>query len=782
MIKKQSLDALDYFKILNFIEEFANSQATKDAIRQIYPYSIFEKAETALKEFEEIKEYFDRGGLLSISSFPDIRSLLSRAEKEGVIFESWELKDFLKFLKVSDKVSPFIDELLNFHFLARQIKEILGSYLSMGQPYLLEKLEDTIDEDGNILDTASPMLKYLRKQIKTTEERIKEKLEEILNRKEILPFLQDRFITKRNDRWVIPVRMDSKGQIKGKVQDVSRSGETAFIEPEEIGNLSKKLEELRLEERLEEIRILKDISGEIHQISSSLLREFNLLVYLDKLCSLYKFAQKFNAHVPRLTSESIINLINARHPLLILTKGMVEPLNLRLKDKKILVITGPNAGGKTVTIKTVGLLTAMTNSGIPIPASPSSVIPFVKSIYVDLYHEGSIEERLSSFASHVVTLSEIVQNADSQSLVLLDEIGTNTDPEEGSAFACAILEELRQCGAFTFVTTHLSKVKLFAATEEGMEIASMLFDENTMTPLYRLSIGSLTPSYALEVAKKYGFPEKLINRAYEIKGKEDIKVYELMRELQRARDNYEKKLREIKEIEDRLVRDRERIERQLAEAEERKKTAIEQGKQEAQNMLIKLRKEINLLYEEAKKADRRKLREVSQRVSQISKQFNPEETSEYVNVKAGDFVKIKNLNLLGKVLSIEDGRVKVQTETVQIEAGLREIEKISDFNASRNSKSNFFIAKDMVKEIIDDYSKRLDIRGMRVDEAIPLVERFLNELSINEFPKGLIIHGIGKGILRDMIRDYIKEHPAVQTFRKGNPDEGGDAVTVVELR
>ncbi|GAB6183365.1 endonuclease MutS2 [Thermodesulfovibrio hydrogeniphilus] len=783
MISRKALEDLDYFKALNLISEFSNSDATKQYIEQLYPCEALKESEAYLREFQEIKEYLDKGGEIPISPFPSISELLNKASKEGAFFDGQELSKFLKVLRVLDRVSPFVDELLNLPYLSRRIKSILESYLAIGQPYLLEKLENSIDEDGNILDTASSVLKYVRKQIKITEERIKEKLEEIINRKETVVFLQDRFITKRNDRWVIPVRMDSKGMVKGKVYDVSRSGETAFIEPEEIASLSKKLEELKIEERVEEIRILKELSNDIHQISETLQREFNLLLYLDRLLSIYKYSQKFKAEVPKITDSQEISLISARHPLLMLTKENVVPLDLGLKEKKVLVISGPNAGGKTVTLKTIGLLTAMALSGLPIPASASSVIPFVKSIYVDLYHEGSIEEQLSSFASHVMTLKEIVKKADSESLVLIDEIGTNTDPEEGSALACAIIEELKNRGSFTFVTTHLSKVKLFAVTQEGMEVAAMLFDEATMTPLYKLSIGTLTTSYALETAKKYGFPEKLIKRAYELKGgQEDVKIYKLMNELERMKEEYQAKIDEIEKVKKTLLSEKEILERQKREIEEKRKEILEKAKKEANELIQKIKKELNILYEEAKKADRKKLKEIYQKTSEIAREFQSAGASAGAReINVGDFVKVKSLNLKGKVISIEDKKVKIQTETAQIEAKIEDVEKIAGVSECESVREKG-MSLHAPSHTLTPALHKLDIRGMRVDEAIPIVERFLNELSLEGASEGIIIHGIGKGILRDAIRQYVKEHPAVKSTKKGSPDEGGDAVTVVELK
>ncbi|WP_297212854.1 MULTISPECIES: endonuclease MutS2 [Thermodesulfovibrio] len=780
MIKKEVLEALDYYKILTLIEEFASSEATIKEIKNIHPSDNITEAEKRLEEFKSIKKYFDNGGTLPISSFPDIRALISRASKEGAFFEAWELTGFLRVLRVLDRVSSCINQLIDFPALAQKIGLILGNDLSVGQPYLLERLERTVDEDGNILDTATPMLQYLRKQIRITEERIKEKLEEIVNRKDIVIFLQDSFITKRNDRWVIPVRMDSKGQVKGKVYDVSRSGDTAFVEPEEISLLSKKLEELKIEERVEEIRILRELSDYIHQIANTLEREFTLLVYLDKMNAIYHFSNRFSANIPSLTNERLISLIEAKHPLLMISKNQVEPLNLNLSDKKVLVISGPNAGGKTVTLKTIGILTAMANAGLPIPASPSSTIPFVDAIYVDLSHEGSIEEHLSSFASHLITLKEIIEKANSESLILLDEIGTNTDPEEGAALACAIIEELKNRGSLTFVTTHLSKVKLFAATDKGMEVGAMLFDENTMTPLYRLSIGNLTTSYALEIAQKYGFPETLIKRAHELKGTGDRNIYELMKELERTKEEYRIKIAELEKIEKSLATEKERLEIENAKIEEKKRKLMQEAKEEAEGMIQKLKKEINFLYEEAKRADKRRLKEISESLRMLSREFQGEALKDKEEIKVGEVVKLRKLKLSGKVLSIEEGRVKIQTEKAQIEASIDEVEKIL-IDKEQTHKENTVLSNGKQTDL-EIYPRKIDLRGMRVDEAISMLERFLNELSLNEASFGLILHGIGKGILRDTIRDYLKDHPAVKAFRKGDTDEGGDAVTVVEMR
>lgn len=776
MIERKALEELDFYKLLHFIEEFSNSEATKRVIKEIYPYEELQQAKNALKEFSDFKRYLDESGILPLSPFPDISDLIEKSKKEGVFFDSQELSRFLKIFQLLDKLSPLINKFLDFPALSRKIREILGANLSVGQPYLLERLEQSIDHEGNILDSASPMLKYLRKQIKATEERIKQKLEELINRPDVQVFLQDRFITKRNNRWVIPVRMDSKGQIAGQLQDVSRSGETAFIEPLEISHMSKKLEELVIEERLEEIRILKELSKEIHNISDTLQKEFELLVYIDKLFAVYKFSQKFKAEIPEINDAGTLKLFNARHPVLMTAIPEVVPLDIDMGNKKLLLITGPNAGGKTVTIKTVGLLTAMAVSGIPVPASSSSQIPFVKSIYVDLYHEGSLEEQLSTFAFHIVKLKEIIENADSYSLVLIDEIGTNTDPEEGSALACAILEELKNRHALTLATTHLSKVKIFVASQDEMQIASMLFDEETMTPLYKLKIGSLAPSYALEIAQKYGFPERLIKRAQELKGTADIEIYNYIREIEKIRTEYQEKLKELEAQRVILLNEMERLNKETMLLEEKKHKIIESARAEAQAFLNKIKKEINLLYEEAKTLEKKKIKEASRKLAEFTQQIFPQKTAVYQDITVGDSVKIDRLNLVGKVIEIENNKAKIQTETATVEVNTHEVEKIQEKKPS--TVKNIYSVTYPEEEPV----KKLDIRGLRVDEALPLVERFLNELSLSEVSSAVIVHGIGKGILKEAVRQYLREHPLVESISKGSTEQGGDAVTLIKIK
>ncbi|MCS7202858.1 MAG: endonuclease MutS2 [Thermodesulfovibrio sp.] len=772
----RTLQDLDFYKILSFIKDYSHSEATVKTIQSFYPCEKIEDAKILLEEFSEIREFFDKGNQFPISFFPDITNLIEKAKKEGVFFEPSELAEFLKVLKLVEKTIIFIDELKKYKVINKRIKEFLGEFVFSDISFLLRKLDLTVDEEGNLLDSASQMLKYLRKQIKITEERIKIKLEEIISRPDVEVFLQDRFITKRNNRWVIPVRMDSKGQIKGILHDISRSGETAFIEPEEITAFSKRVEELKVEERVEEIRILKELSYSIFKESEKIERYFNLLVYFDRLNAIYKFAQRFKANVPELTEKRYYRLVDARHPILLLSKESVVPLNLELSDKKVLLITGPNAGGKTVALKTIGLLTAMALSGLPIPANPSTVIPFFNSIYVDLYHEGSIEEHLSSFTSHLMKIKEIIDKADSQSLILLDEIGTNTDPEEGSALACAILDELSSIGALTVATTHLSKVKIFAATQETMEVASMLFDEKTMTPLYKLEKGVIAPSYALYVAKKYGFPERILKKAYELKGTEDTRIYEIVKELELVKSEYETKLKELEELKHQILKDRERIRNEIMKIEEKRKKTIEQAKEEAQQFISKMKKEISRLYEEAKKADKQRLKEISKKLYELSSEFYKKENKLSEIIKVGDYVKVGSLNLSGRVLSIEGSKVKIQTDKLQIEADLDELEKI---HKDIKTEESFRFEKSEEFEKVDI---KVDVRGLRVDEAVSKLERFINDILLADLSVGIIIHGVGKGVLRDAIRDYLKEHPLVKSFRKGDHEEGGDGVTIFELR
>ncbi len=506
-----TLKLLEFDKLLSLIADFANSKASRTHVLQIQPMDNKDDIETRFKQVSELRKMFHEGSPLKLFYFSDISDLIIKIRPEGAVLEAIELSEFIPVLSICNYISEQMKDRFDLPMLKKLTDHLTGF------PDILEILIKSIDSEGNILDSASYLLAELRGKIRLFEVRIRKNLEEIIRDSRISVFLQDNFITTRSGRWVIPVRMDSKGMVQGVVHDVSKSGETAFIEPIGIINLTNELENLRAEQKAEEIRILRNICSMIRNVTRELKAEFDTLVYLDLLNCIAKFSDLLNMKSVEINNSYMIRLEKARHPLLELSfrkigyTNYVVPLDIHLgNENKIMVITGANAGGKTIALKTVGLLLLMALSGIPIPADSSSSLPLAKNLLVDIGDEQSIEKNLSTFSAHISNISEILKNTDSRTIILLDELGTGTDPEEGAAISCAILQEMQKKGALVFATTHLSEIKGFVHKTKGMINASMEFDQKSLTPLYRLRIGEAGQSHALEIAMRYGLPDIII--------------------------------------------------------------------------------------------------------------------------------------------------------------------------------------------------------------------------------------------------------------------------------
>ncbi len=514
MISENSLDLLEYPKLLHTISAQAHCPVTQKAISDIRPYRNLPDIIQRQRLVEELRRLSAEGRPLQIFSFADLKPFLEKARPIGAVLDPLELSAFLPLLQLSSAIAVQIKEAEEIPHIKNLTKNLKGF------PELLAFLERALDHEGNILDRASPLLSELRKEIWQLEAQIRRKLEDVVREPRVATFLQDDFITQRSGRWVIPVRMDSKTQIPGVVHDVSRTGETAFVEPLNIISLANQLENLLAEEKAEVIRILRELSTMVRQRADEIETEQEVLVHLDLLACLAHLADRLHMETPEVHEGGGIRLIKARHPLLALSfekKGpqkQVVPLTLELGgDSTVMVITGVNAGGKTIALKTTGLLLLMALSGMPVPADSASSFPLYDSLLVDIGDEQSIESSLSTFSAHISRITHIINQADEKTLVLMDELGTSTDPVEGAAIACAVLKNLQDKGALVMATTHLTEIKGFVHRTEGMVNASMEFDQKTLTPLYRLRMGEPGQSHAIDIARQYGLPEPILESA-----------------------------------------------------------------------------------------------------------------------------------------------------------------------------------------------------------------------------------------------------------------------------
>jgi DNA mismatch repair protein MutS2 len=780
MIKKESLKVLEFDKILNIISRFSNSDASRKSILEIYPLNDRKDVEKRFGQIREIQRLSQEGTPLKLSHFQDIYQLIEKIKPEGAVLDPLELVSFMPVLRIISDISLQIKDREALPLLREMTDHLTGF------PEITDTMKKSLDNEGNILDTASSALFYLRKRIRNLNVRINNRLEEMVRDKRVIPFLQDNFITKRAGRWVIPIRMDSKGQISGVVHDVSKSGETAFIEPLEIIGLSNELENLIAEEKAEEIRILRDICKMIRQVADEIKAQYTTIIYLDVLNSIARFSDLLKMNIPLINDSSVIKLERARHPLLIMLEKEnvikeVVPLDLELGgENSVMVITGPNSGGKTITIKTVGLLILLALSGIPVPADSSSSFPLTNELLVDIGDEQSIENSLSTFSAHISNISEILKKTDSKTIVLMDELGTGTEPVQGAAIACAVLKDLKEKSSLVFATTHLTDIVVFVYRTEGMINASMEFDQNTFTPLYKLRVGEPGQSHALEIARRYGLPENVIGFAKEMLGSINVEFHNLLSELKEKRLQYEDAFnilqRQRIEIEEREGVLKERI----TEVESQKMEMLEKAYKEAQDVIMATKRQMYVILEEAKKEKRReaikKAEKAQQEVGEKLREFHKEASLSADEMKKGDVVFVRSIGYDATVVKIDRSHNRLR-----VKAGNRDIEvPISDVGHKKGKLPVSEAIVEKTGEAEEEVSSVLNIVGLRVDEARSRLEPFLNHAFLAGLEEVTIIHGIGTGALLKAVRNYLAGHPLVNRYRSKSQFEEG--ITIVTIK
>ncbi|MEW6110064.1 MAG: endonuclease MutS2 [Nitrospirota bacterium] len=788
MITENTLNLLEFSKLLKLVSGAAHSNDSKKAVLSIHPLRKRHDIETRLTLIKEIRTLSQEGNPLKFAPFADISDLIKRLRPDGAVLEAAELSAFISVLENAKEISSHVMQRESFPLLTGLTGQMTG------QPAVLNVLKKSIDSEGNILDSASSALSELRRHIRRNEAVIQKKLEEMMRDNRIAVFLQDDFITKRAGRWVIPVRMDSKGQVAGVVHDVSKSGETAFIEPLGILNLSNELENLIAEEKAEEIRILRDLSSRIRDKADEIDKEHRVLIYLDMLNCIANFADRMKMEIPQINESGIIKLSRAGHPLLTIALQktdrdiQVVPLDVQLGgDNNVMVITGSNAGGKTIAIKTIGLLLIMALSGMPVPADSSSSFPLVDNVLIDIGDEQSIENSLSTFSAHISNISGILGKACRNTLILIDELGTGTDPEEGAALACAVLNEIQKSGALVFATTHLADIKGFVFRTEGMQNASMEFDQKTLTPLYRLRIGEPGQSHALIIAKKYGLPDNVINSARDMLGGLKVQFDNLISDLNEKRAGYEKAIEGLAKQHKDIEEKQRELEQKISDAESKGRKILSDAYKEASDILINTKRQMNAWLDEIKKIEKSKIREKIKQVEQAqrsvdekAKQYDKDagETPKIENIKKGDVVYVRSLGFDAIVREIiaKHNRIRVSAGGMEIEIPL------SDAGVKRGRALQLSREGNLKDESPDKVvESRINLIGLRVDEAISRLEPFLNHAALAGFDEVTIIHGIGKGLLAKAVHEHLESHPLVRKFRRGEQSEGGYGVTVVTL-
>ncbi len=792
MISLETLRRLEFDKVLLAVSVGARSEVTANSIMAMVPLEDHRRAAMDMGRIEEIRGLLRQRVTLRISTFDNILPLLEKVRPDGAILPALSL---LSFIPVLGSLAD-----LHFQFAPRQDIPLLKLLEPPPEPFgdILEPLAATIDAEGNILDSASAELSAIRKAKRTLAARIRRKLEEIVRQHETAVFLQDDFITIRSGRWVIPVRMDSKGMVQGVVHDVSSSGETAFMEPLEIIPFVNELENLTAGEKAEEIRILRQLSGWIREDAEKISAGFATLVELDRLDCLAGFAERYSMSVPELNNNGKLRLLSARHPILLAMKAQsnesspapVVPLDILLSSDeggaRLLVISGPNAGGKTIALKTVGLITAMALSGMPVPASPSSSIPLLDSILVDIGDDQSIEQSLSTFSAHIAAAAGILRQAGSRSLVLLDELGTGTEPLQGAAIGCAVLNELSALGAMVIATTHLTEIVGFVHKSSGMQNAGMEFDSATWTPLYRLVMGEPGQSHALETARRYGLPQSVLEFAKGLLGDAGTAFAGVIEELRQKRNLLDAEILCQQQESSRLDEMASLLEQQRSEIDELRRKALEQGREQARTVVSTARRELNQLIEEFRK-ERKKETEsrLRERISELESAFEPSGSNQLnpATLKPGTAVHLHSLGRSATVVSVdrERCRARVRAGSMEMDVPVNGLGPINAQEArykGRDEIRNF--AAPWIQETVAAATE-LKIIGKRVDEALTMLEGFIDQAVLSGTREIRVVHGMGTGVLQRAVREFLGRHPQVENFRPGEPHEGRDGATIVFL-
>ncbi|QPJ85819.1 endonuclease MutS2 [Sarcina sp. JB2] len=781
------LRVLEFTKIKNELKQYAITKSAKDMVLNLKPYESFYDVVEHLEETNEALELITKKGNPPFEGFYDIKDGIVRAEKGGVLNAGTLLK-IGNMLRVSRRMSEFLNR-----------KEEEESYkiledLAIGL-VSIKGLENSISNaiigEDEISDKASSTLYGIRKSLKEKNSSVREKVNAIVRSNS--QYLQDNLYTMRGDRYVIPVKAEYKSQVPGLVHDQSSTGATLFIEPMSIVNLNNEIKELMLKEREEINRILGVLSKAVYENITEISNNFNILVEFDFIFAKAKYGSFINGTMPNVNDKGIIDIIQGRHPLIDREKVVSSDIYLG-RDFTSLIVTGPNTGGKTVTLKTAGLIELMGLSGLLIPAMENSTISFFKEIFADIGDEQSIEQSLSTFSSHMKNIVEIMAVANDESFVLFDELGAGTDPTEGAALAISILENLRKRGTKLLATTHYSELKGYALKTTNVENASVEFDVETLRPTYRLLIGVPGKSNAFEISKRLGLPDYVIKDAKESIDSESIKFEDLIQSLQDKRIRAEKDAREnqilrreAKALRDKYKEKLDRIEvvRENAYSEARReaKEILRNAKEESDAILKNMREMERLgITSDARRRleeERSKLRDkINNAESFLQKKVNDNKGEAIDNITLGMEAMLPSLNQKVIILSRPDakGMVQVQAGIMKINVKAEELRKI------KQTKEEKKIKKREAKLNVKVVPTSIDLRGMDSEEACYAADKYLDDAYVGGLGEVTLVHGKGTGVLRKAINEMLRKHPHVKSHRLGEYGEGGTGVTVVILK
>lgn len=789
----KALHTLEYDKIKTRLADLTATSLGRERAEKLFPSPILREAQRLLVETDEAVRAVAVKGAAPFGGITDARPHLTRAKLGGMLQPS-DLMDIAQLIFGIRRLKRYI--------AAVQAEAAIPLLADIAEPLTeLKPLEDEIrrciDEQGEVLDGASAELHSIRRDVRIYEGRAREKLESLIRSSSVQKMLQDAIITLRGDRYVIPVKQEYRAHFGGIVHDQSGSGATLFIEPEAVLQANNKLRELKLREQKEIDRILRELSAKAGEQAHLLIGDAETVGLLDFIFAKAAFADTYMGTLPAMNDEGKLLLKRARHPLI--PQKQVVPIDIELGEAfSAIIVTGPNTGGKTVSLKTIGLLSLMAMSGLFVPVDDGSRLSIFDGIFADIGDEQSIEQSLSTFSSHMTNLISMLGQVTPCSLVLLDELGAGTDPTEGSALAIAILEHLHRIGTRIVATTHYSELKAYAYNREGITNASMEFDVATLRPTYRLLVGVPGRSNAFAIAERLGLPKSIIDHARGEVSEDELKVDTMIASLERDRRHAESERKlaerqraEVEKLQEQITEERMRFQEQkvrlLDEAREEARQAVAKARREAEDIIADLRK---LAMEEGASVKEHKLVEAKRRLEEAvpAQAARPRAPSAgKIAIQPGDEVKVFSLGgQRGHVVELEGAaEAVVQLGILKMKVKLSDLEPLRKDGsaASAGKKPQAKAAATAVKRTRDDNIRtELDLRGATLDEAIMEVDRFLDEAFLSNLGQVYIIHGKGTGALRTGVQEFLRKHKQVKSYRLGNYGEGGAGVTVAELR
>lgn len=791
----RTIRILELDKIINKLIGLCACELGKELARELVPSTQPEMVGRMLKETTDAVDFILRRGSPPLGGIHDIRNSLRRAEIGSMLnpVELMRIADTLRAARnlrnYSAIVSPEADETENY------ISSLIASITPNKR--IEDKINMAIVSEEEIADSASNTLASIRRQIKEQQNSIKDKLNSMIHSSKYQKFMQDSLVTIRGDRYVVPVKAEYRNEISGLVHDSSSSGATIYVEPMAVVEANNNIKQLKIKEQLEIERILQELTMDVCGIIEPLKLNVRLFAELDFAFAKAKLSLDLNCVCPKLNNDMKIIIKKGRHPLL--DGKTVVPIDLWVGEGfDTLVVTGPNTGGKTVTLKTVGLFTLMAQSGLHVPASEGTELSIFGSVYADIGDEQSIEQSLSTFSSHMRNIVKILSEVDDRSLVLFDELGAGTDPTEGAALAMAILENLHQRGAVTVATTHYSELKVYALTTDGVENACCEFDVETLRPTYRLLIGVPGKSNAFAISKRLGLQDVILNRAREFLSGEEIRFEDVLMKIEKNRSEAEQERLQAEAYRLEIEGLKKELEEQKQKLAAQKEKLLREAREEARKILLEAKQDVEDIIEDMRMAAKehdealqnKTAEEVRTRLrsrigdleSSISENAFPRVgfVKPPENLKPGDSVLIINLNQKGTVVTPpdKDGEAIIQAGIMKINVHITNLKLVDDQAVEIQKMGAGKIGMSKTMHI----STQTDIRGMNVEEAIQVLEKFLDDAAIAGLSEVTVVHGKGTGILRSGVQQYLKTNRHVKSFRLGKYGEGESGVTIVTMK